>query len=290
MGVLYILDEPSIGLHQRDNQRLLASLERLRDQGNTVLVVEHDEETIRAADHVVDMGPGAGSHGGLDRGRGIPRRSTMTAARATSITGAFLAGPPRTSPCPDPPADPPERRLRAQGLPREQPQGRHPHAPLGLFTVVTGVSGSGKSTLVNDTLYRALAARGFTAPTARPGALRARSLGLEHLDKVIDVEPGTHRPHPPQQPRHLHRGPRRHPKALQPGARGPVRGYAPGRFSFNVKGGRCEACQGDGTLRVGDALPARPLRALRGLWRRALLTARPWRSPTRGGSSPTCWT
>jgi excinuclease ABC subunit A len=244
MGVLYILDEPSIGLHPRDNRRLLASLERLRDLGNSVLVVEHDEETIRAADHVIDMGPGAGIHGGRIVAEGS---ASAIAAQPESLTGAYLSG---------------RRAIRVPK--RRRPPGRDAivitgcrannlkdvtlRIPTGILTVVTGVSGSGKSTLVNDTLYRSLAAQLYGA-TATPG-LHARLAGLEHIDKVIDVN---------QAP--IGRTPRSNPATYTgvlsgirqlfsqvPEAR--VRGYAPGRFSFNVKGGRCEACRGDGTLRI----------------------------------------
>jgi excinuclease ABC subunit A len=244
MGVLYILDEPSIGLHPRDNRRLLTSLERLRDLGNSVLVVEHDEETIRAADHVIDMGPGAGIHGGRIVAQGT---AEQIMADEASLTGAFLAGR-RAIPVP--------RRRRPPGRNAVVVTGCREHnlkditlrIPIGLFTVVTGVSGSGKSTLVNDTLYRALAAN-LHGAAARPGQF-SRIAGLEHVDKVIDVN---------QAP--IGRTPRSNPATYTgvldgirqlfsqvPEAR--VRGYAPGRFSFNVKGGRCEACQGDGTLRI----------------------------------------
>jgi len=244
MGVLYILDEPSIGLHPRDNQRLLDTLARLRDAGNSVIVVEHDEATIRAADFVIDMGPGAGIHGGRVVALGTP---AQIAANAESITGDYLAG-----------------RRRIEIPKRRRPVGDHAlvlencrghnlrnldvRIPLGLFTAVTGVSGSGKSTLINDTLYRALAARLHRAEAV--AAPFDRILGIEAIDKVVDVS---------QAP--IGRTPRSNPATYTgafssirdlfsrvPEAR--VRGYAPGRFSFNVKGGRCEACQGDGTLRI----------------------------------------
>ncbi len=244
LGVLYILDEPSIGLHPRDNQRLIASLERLRDAGNSVIVVEHDEETIRRADHVVDMGPGAGRHGGRVVAQGPPGAILRD---PESLTGAFLSGrrriavPPRRRP-------PGERALVLTGCRSHNLKNVTLRIPLGLFTVVTGVSGSGKSTLIDDTLLRALAARlhGALEP---PGGFD-RLAGLEHVDKVIGVD---------QAP--IGRTPRSNPATYTgvfdgirklfsqvPEAR--VRGYGPGRFSFNVKGGRCESCQGDGLIRV----------------------------------------
>jgi excinuclease ABC subunit A len=244
MGVLYILDEPSIGLHPRDNRRLLASLERLRDAGNSVLVVEHDEETIRAADHVIDMGPGAGIHGGRVVAQGAPLDIISDEA---SLTGAYLAGR-RRVPVPERRRPPGNRAVVLTGCREHNLKDLTLRLPLGVFNVVTGVSGSGKSTLVTDTLYRALAANlhGATAP---PGRFQ-RISGLEHIDKVIDVN---------QAP--LGRTPRSNPATYTgvldgirqlfsqvPEAR--VRGYTPGRFSFNVKGGRCESCQGDGTLRI----------------------------------------
>jgi excinuclease ABC subunit A len=244
MGVLYILDEPSIGLHPRDNQRLLASLFRLRDLGNSLLVVEHDEETIRAADHVIDMGPGAGIHGGHVVAEGTPEAIER---HPESLTGAYLSGR-RRIPVPERRRPAGERALVLTGCTEHNLKDVTFRLPLGLFNVVTGVSGSGKSTLVNDTLYRALAAQLYAA-TAPPGRFE-RLAGLEWIDKVIDVS---------QAP--IGRTPRSNPATYTgvlsgirqlfsqvPEAR--VRGYGPGRFSFNVKGGRCEACQGDGTLRV----------------------------------------
>jgi excinuclease ABC subunit A len=244
MGVLYILDEPSIGLHARDHGRLLRSLETLRDLGNSVLVVEHDEATIRAADWIVDMGPGAGIHGGRVVAEGT--LDEILASEA-SLTGAYLSGR-RTIPVPRRRRPRTERALVLAGCREHNLKDVTLDLPLGLFVVVTGVSGSGKSTLVSDTLHRALAARlhGAREPAGRFDALR----GLEHVDKVIDVS---------QAP--IGRTPRSNPATYTgafdgirrlfsqvPEAR--VRGYGPGRFSFNVKGGRCETCQGDGILRI----------------------------------------
>jgi excinuclease ABC subunit A len=244
VGVLYILDEPSIGLHQRDNRRLLDTLKRLRDLGNTVLVVEHDEETIRSADYVVDLGPGAGEHGGHVVAVGTPDEIM---ANPASLTGRYLSGALRIAV--------PARRRNGSGAfvtihnPREHNlQGGAIRIPLATFTCITGVSGSGKSTLVNDILYRALAQMLHRAQE-RPGA-HDRIEGAQHLDKVVDID---------QSP--IGRTPRSNPAtytgvftfirtlfARTPEAR--MRGYAPGRFSFNVKGGRCEACQGDGLVKI----------------------------------------
>jgi excinuclease ABC subunit A len=244
VGVLYILDEPSIGLHQRDNRRLLDTLKRLRDLGNTVLVVEHDEETIRAADYVLDLGPGAGELGGHLVAVGTPDEIV---ANPASLTGQYLCGA-RSIPVP-------VNRRRGSGQfltihePREHNlQGMAVRIPLGTFTCVTGVSGSGKSTLVNDILYRALAQMLYRAQD-RPGA-HTRIEGAQHVDKVVDID---------QSP--IGRTPRSNPAtytgvfafiralfARTPEAR--MRGYQPGRFSFNVKGGRCEACQGDGLVKI----------------------------------------
>jgi excinuclease ABC subunit A len=244
MGVLYILDEPSIGLHPRDNRRLLDSLEALRDAGNSVLVVEHDEETIRSADYVLDMGPGAGIHGGEIVAQGPPEAIMRNAA---SLTGAYLSGR-RAIPVPERRRPPGRRALVMTGCREHNLRDVTLRIPLGVFSVVTGVSGSGKSTLVNDTLYRALAARlhGALEP---PGRFE-RLAGQDEIDKVIDVD---------QAP--IGRTPRSNPATYAgvfdgirrlfsqvPEAR--VRGYGPGRFSFNVKGGRCEACQGAGILRI----------------------------------------
>ena len=244
-GVLYVLDEPSIGLHQRDNQRLLETLVRLRDLGNTVIVVEHDEEAIRAGEYVVDMGPGAGEHGGYVVAQGTPAE---VMANPESLTGQYLTG------------------MRQIEVPKTRRKGRKKQAlkvigatannlqkvtaqiPLGTFTCVTGVSGGGKSTLIIETLYLALAKK-LNGARVHPGA-HDRLQGTEFLDKVVDID---------QSP--IGRTPRSNP-ATYTGAFTPIRdwfaglpeakarGYKPGRFSFNVKGGRCEACQGDGLIKI----------------------------------------
>ena len=244
-GVLYVLDEPSIGLHQRDNARLLETLKRLRDLGNTVIVVEHDEDAIRSADYLVDMGPGAGIHGGKVVAIGTPAEVMRN---PESVTGQYLTG------------------MRQIPIPARRRQGREGQSvkvigarannlknidleiPLGTFTCVTGVSGGGKSTLVIETLYKALARRLFGA--REPAAEHDKLEGIEHIDKIVDID---------QSP--IGRTPRSNP-ATYTGAFTPIRdwfaglpesgarGYAPGRFSFNVKGGRCEACQGDGVIKI----------------------------------------
>jgi len=244
-GVLYVLDEPSIGLHQRDNARLLDTLKRLRDLGNSVLVVEHDEDAILNADHVIDMGPGAGVHGGEIVAAGPP--SAIMKHKA-SLTGQYLSGrkqipvPARRRPVN------PARAIKISGARENNLQNIDAAFPLGTFIAVTGVSGGGKSSLVIETLYKAMARRLHNAK-ALPGAHEAIS-GLEFLDKVIDID---------QSP--IGRTPRSNP-ATYTGAFTPIRewfaglpeakarGYKPGRFSFNVKGGRCEACQGDGVIRI----------------------------------------
>ncbi|HEU5173674.1 MAG TPA: excinuclease ABC subunit UvrA [Gemmatimonadaceae bacterium] len=245
VGVLYILDEPSIGLHQRDNARLIATLEQLRDLGNTVIVVEHDDETMRAADHIIDLGPGAGKHGGEIIAEGT---FDEIVANPASVTGKYLSGALQV-------ATPRERRPRdaarsivVHGAREHNLQGITAEIPLGLFVAVTGVSGSGKSTLIEDILHRSLA-RHFYRARVLPG-LHDRITGLQHIDKVIDID---------QSP--IGRTPRSNPAtytglftpirelfAEMPEAK--IRGYGPGRFSFNVKGGRCEACQGDGLVKI----------------------------------------
>ncbi|HZH27078.1 MAG TPA: excinuclease ABC subunit UvrA [Azospirillaceae bacterium] len=244
-GVLYVLDEPSIGLHQRDNDRLLETLKRLRDLGNTVLVVEHDEDAIRHADYLIDMGPGAGVHGGTVVAQGTPAEVQRS---EQSITAAYLSGRRRI--------EVPETRrkgrkdecLRLVGARSNNLKNVSVDIPIGTFTCVTGVSGGGKSTLVVETLYKALARR-LMGAREHPGE-HDDLLGLEYLDKVIDID---------QSP--IGRTPRSNP-ATYTGAFTPIRdwfaglpeakarGYGPGRFSFNVKGGRCEACQGDGVLKI----------------------------------------
>ena len=244
-GVMYILDEPSIGLHQRDNRRLLATLKQLRDLGNTVIVVEHDEEAIREADHVVDLGPGAGVHGGHLVAQGTPRD---IAANPASITGQYLSGKRRI--------ETPRLRMRADPARQISIVGargnnlRHvtAHIPLGLFTCVTGVSGSGKSTLIVDTLFGHAAARLTGARVAAAPCERIE--GLEQIDRVIDIDQSPIGRTPRSNPA-TYTGlfaPLRELFAAVPEAR--ARGYDAGRFSFNVKGGRCEACQGDGVIRV----------------------------------------
>jgi excinuclease ABC subunit A len=244
-GVLYVLDEPSIGLHQRDNARLLETLKHLRDLGNTVIVVEHDEEAILSAEYVVDMGPGAGIHGGEIVAQGAPQK-IMASAR--SLTGQYLSGKmaiPIPAECRPVPV---RRRIKVVGATGNNLKNVTAEIPLGVFTCVTGVSGGGKSSLLIDTLYKAVARR-LNGARDHP-APHERLEGLEYLDKVIDID---------QSP--IGRTPRSNP-ATYTGAFTPIRewftglpeakarGYPPGRFSFNVKGGRCEACQGDGVIKI----------------------------------------
>ncbi len=244
-GVLYVLDEPSIGLHQRDNARLLETLKRLRDLGNTVIVVEHDEEAIRAADYLIDLGPGAGVHGGEVVAAGLPQ-AVMRSKR--SLTAQYLRGDRAIKvPARRRSADP-DRRLRIVGASANNLRSIAVDIPVGTFCCVTGVSGSGKSTLIIETLYRSIARR-LHGARAQPGA-HERIEGLEWIDKIVDID---------QSP--IGRTPRSNP-ATYTGAFTPIRecysglpeaqarGYKPGRFSFNVKGGRCEACQGDGVVKI----------------------------------------
>jgi excinuclease ABC subunit A len=246
VGVMYILDEPSIGLHQRDNGRLLKTLKQLRDLGNTVIVVEHDEEAINSADHVIDIGPGAGVHGGEIVAQGTP---AQIAKSSKSLTGKYLSGKESIA-IPDKRFEnDPEKQLVLSGATGNNLKKVTLEIPLGLMTCITGVSGSGKSTLVNNTLYPIAATILNKASTLNP-APYDKLEGIEHLDKVVDID---------QSP--IGRTPRSNP-ATYTGIFTPVRelfaatqesrlrGYKPGRFSFNVKGGRCEACQGDGLVKV----------------------------------------
>jgi len=244
-GVMYILDEPSIGLHQRDNRRLLATLKQLRDIGNTVIVVEHDEDAILAADHVLDMGPGAGVHGGELVAQGTPKEIEASAA---SITGQYLSGR-KEIPVPQKLASPdPERQIRIVGATGNNLQNLTVDVPLGLFTCVTGVSGSGKSTLIIDTLFKRAAA--YLNGTMLDATPVERIEGLEHIDRIIDIDQSPIGRTPRSNPATYTGlfGPLRELFAAVPEARS--RGYDAGRFSFNVKGGRCEACQGDGVIKV----------------------------------------
>ncbi|NCB56892.1 MAG: excinuclease ABC subunit UvrA [Gammaproteobacteria bacterium] len=245
VGVMYVLDEPSIGLHQRDNERLLGTLFHLRNLGNTVIVVEHDEDAIRHADYVVDIGPGAGVHGGVIVAQGTPAE---VMANPESVTGEYLSGRKKI-------AIPAERRptgdkwLKLLGASGNNLKKVDLHIPVGVMTCVTGVSGSGKSTLINDTLFR-IAHRDLNGATVEKPAPYLDIQGMDYLDKVVDID---------QSP--IGRTPRSNP-ATYTGLFTPIRelfaatqearsrGYAPGRFSFNVKGGRCEACQGDGVIKV----------------------------------------
>ena len=246
MGVMYVLDEPSIGLHQRDNDRLLGTLVRLRDLGNTVLVVEHDEDAIRAADHVIDIGPGAGVHGGQ-----IIAEGTMAdiIANPNSLTGQYLSGKKKIAiPAVRNKADP-EKMLTLTGATGHNLQDVTLKLPIGLFTCVTGVSGSGKSTLINRTLLP-LAATQLNGATTLTAEKHVSMDGLQYLDKVVDIDQSPIGRTPRSNPA-TYTGlftPIRELLAQTPEAK--ARGYQPGRFSFNVKGGRCEACEGDGVLKV----------------------------------------
>lgn len=244
MGVLYILDEPSIGLHQRDNDRLIQTLTHMRDLGNTLIVVEHDEDTMLAADYIIDIGPGAGIHGGQVIAQGTPEEVMND---PESLTGKYLSGR-RFIPLPIERRKPNGKWVELKGAKENNLKNVNVKIPLGLFTCVTGVSGSGKSTLINEILHKALA-RELNGAKARPGAYKELK-GLEHLDKVIDID---------QSP--IGRTPRSNPAtytgvfddirdvfAVTQEAK--IRGYKKGRFSFNVKGGRCEACRGDGIIKI----------------------------------------
>jgi excinuclease ABC subunit A len=244
VGVLYVLDEPSIGLHMRDNRRLLDTLRRLRDMGNTVIVVEHDRETIMAADYVVDLGPGAGKDGGRVVAVGTPDRIMKS---RNSLTGQYLSGA-RTIPTPAERREGSGQQMVVKGARQHNLKNIDVYIPLGTLTCITGVSGSGKSTLVNEILYRTLARR-FYNSRQEPGDHDGID-GVEHIDKVINID---------QSP--IGRTPRSNP-ATYTGTFTPIRqvfsqmpeskmrGYPPGRFSFNVKGGRCEACKGDGVIKI----------------------------------------
>lgn len=244
MGVLYILDEPSIGLHQRDNDRLIQTLEHMRDLGNTLIVVEHDEDTMLAADYIIDIGPGAGIHGGQVVAQGTPEQIMND---PNSLTGQYLSGK-KFIPVPNPRRKPNGKWLEVKGAKENNLRGVNVKIPLGVFSCVTGVSGSGKSTLINDILYKALA-RDLHKAKLRPGEHKEIA-GLSHIEKVIDID---------QSP--IGRTPRSNPATYtsvfddirdvySSTTEAKVRGYKKGRFSFNVKGGRCESCRGDGIIKI----------------------------------------
>jgi excinuclease ABC subunit A len=244
MGVLYILDEPSIGLHQRDNDRLIKTLEHMRDLGNTLIVVEHDEDTMMAADYIIDIGPGAGIHGGEVMAKGTPKEIMEN---PDSLTGQYLSGK-KFIPVPLNRREPGDRWIQVTGARENNLKNVNLKVPMGLFTCVTGVSGSGKSTLINEILHKSLA-RELHRAKDKPGVFEGLE-GIENIDKVIDIN---------QAP--IGRTPRSNP-ATYTGVfddirdlfaqtnEAKVRGYQKGRFSFNVKGGRCEACRGDGIIKI----------------------------------------
>jgi excinuclease ABC subunit A len=244
MGVLYVLDEPSIGLHQRDNNRLIQTLQNMRDLGNTLIVVEHDEDTMLAADHIIDIGPGAGRHGGNIIAEGTPEELKENDA---SLTGQYLAGK-RFIPLPGERRKPSDRWLKVKGAVENNLKRTNAEIPLGLLSAITGVSGSGKSTLINDILYKVLSQK-LHRGKQKPGAHKSVE-GIDQLEKVIDID---------QSP--IGRTPRSNPAtytgvfdnirevfAMTNEAK--IRGYQKGRFSFNVRGGRCEACKGDGIIKI----------------------------------------
>lgn len=244
MGVLYILDEPSIGLHQRDNDRLISALEHMRNLGNTLIVVEHDEDTMMAADYIIDIGPGAGIHGGMIMSQGTPQEVMED---PNSLTGQYLSGR-KFIPVNTERRKPTDKWLEVRGAKENNLKNLNVKIPLGVFTAVTGVSGSGKSTLINEILYKTLA-RDLNRARVRPGKHK-EIRGLENIDKVVEID---------QSP--IGRTPRSNP-ATYTGVfddirdlfsktnEAKVRGYQKGRFSFNIKGGRCEACKGDGIIKI----------------------------------------